>query len=96
MVTNRYHDDAHSPFEILDAFAKGGYSELDIRYVNVFINCMVDELQGKEIVMSDGSEGVVLLVDPRRLLYPIVEIDGRVVSTDETLYCVRMKNVLEK
>jgi HD-GYP domain-containing protein (c-di-GMP phosphodiesterase class II) len=94
MVTKRFHQDSQSPFVILEEFGRGGYSELDIRYVNVFINCMVDELQGKEIIMNDGSEAVVLLVDLRKLLYPIVEIDGRVVSTDENLYCVRMKNVL--
>ncbi|MCL1866461.1 MAG: HD domain-containing protein [Oscillospiraceae bacterium] len=95
MVTKRFHDDAHSPFVILNEFSRSEYSEFDIRYVNIFINCMVDELQGKEIIMNDGREAVVLLVDPRRLLYPIVEIDGKVVSTDEHFYCIRMKNVLE-
>ncbi|MCL2035803.1 MAG: HD domain-containing protein [Oscillospiraceae bacterium] len=94
MVTDRFHDNAHSPFVILNEFGRGGYSELELRYVNVFINCMIDELQGKEIIMNDGSEAVVLLVDPRRLLYPIVEVEGRVVSTDSSFYCVRMKNML--
>jgi HD-GYP domain-containing protein (c-di-GMP phosphodiesterase class II) len=95
MVTKRNHKDSHSPFTILHEFAQGGYSELDIKYVNTFVDCMVEELKGKEIIMSDGREAVVLLVSPRRLLYPIVEIEGKVVMTNEELYCVRMKEVLD-
>jgi len=94
MVTKRIFKDSHSPFIILNEFAQGGYSELDIKYINIFIDCMVEELKGKEIIMSDGREAVVLLVSPRQLLYPIVEIDGKVVMTNEELYCTRMKEVL--
>jgi HD-GYP domain-containing protein (c-di-GMP phosphodiesterase class II) len=93
MVTQRIHSDSHSPFVILHEFEQGGYSELDLKYINVFIECMVEELKGKEIIMNDGREAVVMLVSPRQLLYPIVEIDGTVVMTNERLYCVRMKNV---
>jgi len=94
MVTKRVHADSHSPFVILNEFEKGGYSELDIKYVNVFISCMVEELKGKEIVMNDGREAIVLLVNPSRLLYPIVDIDGEVLMTNDDFYCVRMKNIL--
>jgi len=93
MVTKRIFAESHSPFVILNEFAQGGYSELDIKYVNIFIDCMVEELKGKEIVMSDGRTATVLLVSPRQLLYPIVEIDGKVVMTNEELYCTRMKEV---
>ncbi len=54
---------------------------------------MIEELQGKEVIMSDGSEGVVMLVNPRRLRYPIVEIKEKVITTTDKLYCVKMKDV---
>ena len=95
MVTKRVHSESHSPFVILHEFEQGSYSELDFSYVNVFISCMIEELKGKEIIMNDGREAVVLFVNPSRLLYPIVEIAGEVITTDEELYCVRMKNILE-
>ena len=93
MVTKRVYKDPHSPFAILKEFSLEGYSELDINYVKIFIDCMIEELKGKQIVMSDGSIGTVILVNPRHLLYPIVEIDGKVVTTNEQLYCTRMHNV---
>jgi HD-GYP domain-containing protein (c-di-GMP phosphodiesterase class II) len=95
MVTKRVYKDPHSPFVILNEFAAEGYSELDIKYVNVFIDCMIDELKGKEIIMNDGSVGKVLLVNPRRLLYPMVEINGKAYTTDDNLYCTRMKDALD-
>lgn len=94
MVTKRVFANSHSPFEILEEFQQGSYSELDFKYVDVFINCMVEELKGKEIIMNDGREAIVMYVNPRNLLYPMVEIDGKVVTTDDKLFCLRMKNIL--
>jgi len=91
MVAKRVYKEACSPFVILNEFGKGGYSELDIKYVNIFIECMIEELKGKEVIMSDGREATVLLVRPRQLLYPIVEIEGKAITTDEELYCVNIK-----
>jgi putative nucleotidyltransferase with HDIG domain len=96
MVTKRVYKEPCSPFVILNEFMKTGYSELDIKYINIFVNCMIDELKGKVIILNDGTEATVRLVDPRKVLYPIVEIDGEVVRTDDKLYCDRMKNVLGK
>jgi putative nucleotidyltransferase with HDIG domain len=95
MVTKRVYKEPCSPFVVLNEFMKTGYSELDIKYINIFVNCMIDELKGKVIIMSDGSEATIRLVNPRKVLYPIVEIDGQVITTDDSLYCTRMKNVLE-
>jgi HD-GYP domain-containing protein (c-di-GMP phosphodiesterase class II) len=93
MVAKRVYKEPRSPFEILHEFGQGAYSELDIKLVTVFIECMIEELKGKEVVMSDGREAIVLLVNPRRLLYPIVEVDGETVMTNEELKVAKMKDV---
>jgi HD-GYP domain-containing protein (c-di-GMP phosphodiesterase class II) len=95
MITKRVYKDPCSPFVVLNEFMRTGYSELDIKYINIFVNCMLDELKGKVIVMNDGTEAIIRLVNPRKVLYPIVEINGEVITTDDKLYCARMKNVLE-
>jgi HD-GYP domain-containing protein (c-di-GMP phosphodiesterase class II) len=92
MVTRRVYKEPHSPFVILSQLERDGQSELDFHYVEVFVNCMVEELKGKEMVMNDGSVSKVLLVDPRDLLHPIVEVNGEVIKTNDDLYCVRMKS----
>ncbi|MCL2755261.1 MAG: hypothetical protein FWD35_06070, partial [Oscillospiraceae bacterium] len=96
MVTKRVYKEAVSPFVILNDFMKTGYSELDIKYINIFVNCVINELKGKVVIMNDGSEGVIRMVNPRKLLNPLVEIDGEVITTDDKLFCTKMKNVLAK
>jgi HD-GYP domain-containing protein (c-di-GMP phosphodiesterase class II) len=91
MVTKRVYKEPHSPFTILNEFMEGAYSELDLRYVDIFINCMAEELRGKEIIVNDGREATIMLVNPRKLLSVIVEIDGKAVTLNDKIYCVKMK-----
>ncbi|MDR0222048.1 MAG: HD-GYP domain-containing protein [Oscillospiraceae bacterium] len=90
MVTKRVYKEPHSPFVILEAFSHEGYSELDITYVKMFIDCMIEELKGKKILLSDGTVATVMLVNPRNLLYPIVEVNGNILATSRDVYCERM------
>jgi len=93
MVTRRVYKDAHSPFEILFDFSVEGYSELDVGYVMMFIDCMIEELKGKKIMLNNGSPATVVMVNPRNLRFPLVEVDGNIITTDENIYCTRMYNV---
>ena len=93
MVTRRVYKEPQSPFAILSEFVQECYSELDIKYVDVFINCMAEELKGKEIIVNDGRTGVVLLVNPRKPLCTIIEVDGKTVTMNDELYCVMMKGM---
>ncbi|MCL2052866.1 MAG: HD-GYP domain-containing protein [Oscillospiraceae bacterium] len=90
MVAKRVYKDAHSPFEILSWFSEGCYSDLDINYVNIFLDCMVEELKGKKVVLSDDSIATVLYVHKKDFNYPIVELNGEVVHTDKKRNCIRM------
>jgi HD-GYP domain-containing protein (c-di-GMP phosphodiesterase class II) len=92
MVAKRVYKEAHSPFEILESFSKEGYSELDINYVKKFIDCMIDELKGKLVVLSDDSVAKVMMVNERNLIYPMVEVDGNVITTSPELHVVSMFN----
>jgi HD-GYP domain-containing protein (c-di-GMP phosphodiesterase class II) len=93
MVAKRVYKEARSPFEILHEFGKGAYSELDIKYVRTFIDCMIEELKGKIMIMNDGREATVLLVNERKLLYPIVEVDGETIMTNDNIRVANMKEV---
>jgi len=92
MVAKRVYKDAQSPFAILENFSKEGYSELDINFVKIFIHCMVEELKGKHILLSDDSVATVVMVNERNLRFPMVEVDGRIITTSPELYCVSMYN----
>lgn len=90
MVTNRIYQDAHSPFEVLAWFAEGAYSDLDINYVNIFLDCMIEELKGKKVLLSDGSIANVVYVHSSDFAYPIVQVDGNVIRTSPKLRCISM------
>ena len=92
MVAKRVYKDAHSPFAILENFSKEGYSELDINYVKIFIDCMIEELKGKLVNLSDGSVAKVVMINERRLMYPMVEVNGKIIATSPELHCVSMFN----
>lgn len=92
MIAKRVYKDAHSPFDILANFSKEGYSVLDINYVKIFIDCMIEELKGKQIVLSDGRIATVLMVNERNLMYPMVDVDGEVITTSPELHCVSIFN----
>jgi putative nucleotidyltransferase with HDIG domain len=92
MIAKRVYKDAHSPFIILANFAEEGYSMLDISLVKKFIECMINELQGKYMVLSDGSVAKVIMVNERKLIYPIVEVDGNIINTTPELHVVSIYN----
>lgn len=90
MVAKRVYKKAHSPFEILAWFAEGCYSDLDIHFVNLFLDCMTEELKGKNMLLSNGAIGCVMYVDPKAFMYPIVQIGEAVVQTTPELHCVSL------
>ena len=92
MVAKRAYKEAHSPFEILSWFAEGCYSELDFRFVTVFIDSMTEEFKGKRVLLSDGNIGTVMFFNRQNIAFPIVQMihDGSTVSTSEELRCVRI------
>jgi HD-GYP domain-containing protein (c-di-GMP phosphodiesterase class II) len=92
MVARRVYKEAHSPFEILAWFAKGCYSDLDIQFVNVFMDAMVEELKGKHVNLSDGTVAEVVYVHPSNFQYPLVRRGDEIIHTSAELSCLTMAN----
>jgi len=94
MVAKRVYKDRHSPFAILSEFAFHKFSDLDIGIVNVFLDKMPSALLGKNVLLSDGRTARIAYINPLNFAYPIVEIDGELISTDSELECIAMENYL--
>ena len=90
MVAKRAYKDAHSPFEILNELKKERYAHLDSSIVSIFLESMPKELTGKLVVLSNGAVGRVQYVNPANLKYPLINIDGDIISTDKNLHCICM------
>ena len=88
MVSERVYKSIHSPFEVLDEFSRGRFSNLDTHLINVFLSNMPLELVGKSVVLSDGRIGTVMYVNQNNYAYPLVKVGEEFITTNENLHCV--------
>ena len=51
---------------------------------------MPEELVGKPVVLSDGTLGVVHSIDLDDLEHPYIQTGGKVIRSDENLFCAYM------
>lgn len=87
MVSRHRYKEATNPFLIFSQLAGSRFSELDTKLIKVFTDNMPNQLIGKQVRMSDGSIGVVRFIMNDDLEYPLVEVEGKMIKTDESLYC---------
>lgn len=88
MVAKRVYKKASSPFEILDVFSKGRFSNLDTKLVNVFLTNMPKELTGKEVALSSGEIGTIHYINPCDFSHPFVKINNEIVQTNDDCRCL--------
>lgn len=61
------------PFKVIDIFEKDGLGKYDVAYYLTFLERMVEEYIGKEVMLNDGTECVVLLINKHTLSRPMVK-----------------------
>lgn len=88
LVAKRSYKEERIPFDVLNKLAEEKFG-LDHKATMTLINHMVRELRGKEVLMSDNSEGQVCFVPPNDIEYPIVQANGKVRQTDDEWKCIR-------
>lgn len=88
MVAKRVYKDSNSPFDILDTFANGKFSNLDIYLVNVFLDNMPKLLLGKSVALSNGRIGKVHYINQNDYAHPFVRVGTEIIQTDNSLKCL--------
>ena len=90
MVSQRCYKIAQSPFRVLRQMQTEQFSGLDMKLVNLFNEQMPQELIGKSTLMSNGAIGIVRHINDNNIEFPIVDINGETVMTNNYLYCISM------
>lgn len=90
MVSKRVYKGAQSPFSVLWNLQQGGFTGLDTSLVNLFLSRMPYELIEKQVLLSDGSVGIVKHINMDNIEFPIVEVGDRIISTSPDFHCVSM------
>jgi len=90
IVSSRAFQKPQSPFFTLALLEKLSENEFDKTVVSIFTKNMPGELMNKPVMMSDGTIGVVREFDPDDIEYPMVELSGHTVKSNESLYISNM------
>ncbi|MCR5302746.1 MAG: HD domain-containing protein [Lachnospiraceae bacterium] len=69
------------PFTVIEIFEKDGYGKYDTGYYITFLERMVEEYIGKEVMLSDGTVCVVVLINKQKYSRPMVKtVDGNYID----------------
>jgi len=89
MVSKRVYKAASTPLVVLDYFYRDQFSDLDIRLVEVFLDHMVEELNGKYVILSNGHMGRIAYIEKSHVANPIIETpEGAVATTSDGVHVV--------
>jgi HD-GYP domain-containing protein (c-di-GMP phosphodiesterase class II) len=90
LVARRAYKDALSPFSAMAILKQARGTELDRRFVDVFVRNMPLDLMGRQVLLSDGRVAYVSEIDAEDIEFPVVSAHGEDIKTNPNLYCVSM------
>ena len=77
------------PFnEVLDQMEKDVFGELDPAITRLFIEKLMNSLIGHSVMLTDGSEGTILMVQSHNPTRPLIKVDNKFVdlSKDQSIH----------
>jgi len=92
IVAQRAYQGPQSPFNALAQLSKLSKTEYDSDIVRAFIEMIPQELLDKPVMISDGTIGIIREVYPEDIEYPTIELSGKLIKTNENLFCIHMFN----
>lgn len=90
LVSAPSYKDARLPFDTLAKMKESELPGLDRDLIAVFVNNMVKYFKKKQVVMSDGTTGVVAYIPPNDISHPVIAAGDVVRQADEGWYCKKV------
>lgn len=91
LVAARSYKEARVPFDVLDSLNTDMREGLDEQILTIFTREMMQNLKGKEVLMSDHTTGWVFFIPPNDLNHPVIRLeDDTIRQTDEAWHCVKI------
>ncbi|MDD3414284.1 MAG: HD-GYP domain-containing protein [Lachnospiraceae bacterium] len=80
MTSARSYREPLCAYKVINIFEGDSLQKYDIKYINVFLQHVVDELIGNRVRLSNGLEGEVILNNKNDLSRPIVKCDDTIID----------------
>jgi putative nucleotidyltransferase with HDIG domain len=84
MTTNRPYREAICPFDVIRTLEVGMYGDLDTELLLTFLKNIANNYVGGNVVLSDGTHGKVVFINPNNITRPIIQtVDDRFIDLTE-------------
>ncbi|KIL41308.1 hypothetical protein SD70_07575 [Gordoniibacillus kamchatkensis] len=75
MTSQKIYRSATPLYEILRNISQNAFGVFDAKIVSVFLNRIMQSLVGHEVVLTDGSKGKIVYINPFAPVHPLVQIE---------------------
>ncbi len=79
MTSKRPYREDICAFDVISAFEKDGYSKYDAAGLIPFLNCLAQSLIGSHVILNDGTDGKIIMLN-ERLTRPIIKVASEFVD----------------
>lgn len=83
-----------SAFDVIEEMEGQGYSGLDSHFLVIFLKRIAETMIQRRVLLDDGREGKVVMINKYRLSRPLIQVDGGFVDLDKQK-SIHIKEVLE-
>ncbi|WP_202080308.1 HD-GYP domain-containing protein [Caldalkalibacillus salinus] len=92
MTSKRVYQDPLPFYEAVNQLRQDELGRLHPKIVNTFLNKTLDTLVGKDVLLSTGERGKVLLVNPNHPSRPLVQVNDKFIdlSKDKQLHLMQV------
>jgi HD-GYP domain-containing protein (c-di-GMP phosphodiesterase class II) len=92
MTSYRAYRNPMCPFKVIEIFEKDGLERYDVAYYLTFLSRMVEEYIGKEVMLNDGTECSIVLINKNNLSRPMVRTENNYIdlSQNKSLYIEKL------
>lgn len=74
MTANRVYRDGVCPFEVVRIYESEGFQKYDTKYLMTFLREIVDTYINNTVMLSDGTQGEIIMINQQSLSNPIVKV----------------------
>ena len=92
MTSYRSYREPLCPFKVIEIFEKDGIDKYDVAFYLTFLERMVEEYIGKEVMLNDGTECSIVLINKNKLSRPMVRAGNNYIdlANNKNLYIEKL------
>lgn len=83
MTANRVYRNGLSPFEVISIFETEGLAAYDTKFVMTFIDHITQSYLGTKVLLSDGRQGTIVLLNKQRKSRPFIQVGDQYINLDQ-------------